>query len=168
MQFRNRNTGLLIDEAGLRNLNQNVSFPLNLTSDIIDQFGYDPVFEGPQPDVKPPYETLERAGVIQISGKWYTNYVVGPLFKEYTDANGIIHTVKEQQDEYCLKKDNEQAFAIRQQRNFLLKDSDWTQLEDSSLDIENKNSWRDYRKLLRDLPTQEKFPWEVNWPEKPL
>ena len=54
---------------------------------------------------------------------------------------------------------------IRQSRNATLKDSDWTQLSDSPVD---KSAWATYRQALRDVPSQEGFPWEVTWPSKPV
>lgn len=40
--------------------------------------------------------------------------------------------------------------AIRIKRNELLLNSDWTQIPD--VELTNKNEWKTYRKLLRDLP----------------
>jgi len=40
-------------------------------------------------------------------------------------------------------------------RNFLLMDSDWTQLGDVPLTDEEKADWRTYRQMLRDLPEQQ-------------
>lgn len=167
MEFFNRETGQVIDEYELRRLNQNTSFPLNLTADIIDQFGFDPIFEGPHPNINPPYQTLERDGIVKISGKWYTNYVVGPVFKEYTDEDGVLHTVDKQYEKHCFKIDSEQAKAIRQIRNSLLCQSDWTQLLDSPFNEEKKNEWVLYRQSLRQVPEQPGFPWEIDWPLKP-
>lgn len=39
---------------------------------------------------------------------------------------------------------------IREARNGILKDTDWTQLEDSQVD---KLAWAEYRQALRDLPS---------------
>jgi len=50
--------------------------------------------------------------------------------------------------------------AIRQQRNRLLSESDWTQLADSPAD---KNKWAVYRQELRDITTQEN-PFSIVWP----
>ena len=50
--------------------------------------------------------------------------------------------------------------AIRQQRNRLLSESDWTQLADSPAD---KNKWAVYRQELRDITTQED-PFSIVWP----
>jgi len=50
--------------------------------------------------------------------------------------------------------------AIRQQRNRLLAESDWTQLADSPAD---KDKWAVYRQELRDITTQEN-PFSIVWP----
>ena len=50
--------------------------------------------------------------------------------------------------------------AIRQQRNRLLAESDWTQLADSPAD---KDKWAVYRQELRDITIQED-PFSIVWP----
>ena len=42
--------------------------------------------------------------------------------------------------------------ALRTERNRLLQQSDWTQLQDAHLSAEKKSAWADYRQALRDLP----------------
>ena len=44
------------------------------------------------------------------------------------------------------------ADLIRQRRNALLKESDWTQLADVALTADQKTAWAQYRQQLRDLP----------------
>jgi len=58
-----------------------------------------------------------------------------------------------------------QAASVRQQRNRLLAECDWTQLADTS--SANQFAWAEYRQKLRDLPTQAGFPWTVTWPDAP-
>ena len=41
-------------------------------------------------------------------------------------------------------------------RNFLLMDSDWTQLGDAPLTAEQKTLWQTYRQKLRDIPQDQK------------
>ena len=53
---------------------------------------------------------------------------------------------------------------VREQRNSLLTASDWTQVVDSTVD---KAAWATYRQSLRDIPTQNGFPFTVKWPAKP-
>lgn len=53
---------------------------------------------------------------------------------------------------------------VRQQRDKLLRDSDFTQLDDSPKD---KVAWRAYRKSLRDITTDFTSPDLVVWPTPP-
>lgn len=53
---------------------------------------------------------------------------------------------------------------IRQKRNRLLLECDWTQLFDSLVD---KMSWSNYRQELRDIPQTYNDPNTVIWPTPP-
>lgn len=55
--------------------------------------------------------------------------------------------------------------AARTQRNSLLQASDWTQLPD--VPLETKQAWATYRQALRDITTQEGYPFNIIWPTKP-
>jgi len=50
-------------------------------------------------------------------------------------------------------------------RNKLLELSDWTQLPD--VPIAKKQEWATYRQALRDVPTQQGFPFNIEWPTRP-
>ena len=52
---------------------------------------------------------------------------------------------------------------IRQERNLLLAESDWTRLDDTTAD---KEAWATYRQALRDITLQPN-PLEVQWPVVP-
>jgi hypothetical protein len=56
------------------------------------------------------------------------------------------------------------ASQIRQERNTLLSDCDWTQVSDAPV---NQVAWQTYRQALRDVTSQEGFPYDVTWPTKP-
>tara|TARA_R110002051_G_scaffold316016_1_gene395129 strand:- start:582 stop:875 length:294 start_codon:yes stop_codon:yes gene_type:complete len=63
---------------------------------------------------------------------------------------------------------------IRQERDSLLSDSDWTQMPDSALSDEKRQLWKEYRQELRDLTeTQspsmdaDQFITNVVYPSKP-
>jgi DUF438 domain-containing protein len=58
---------------------------------------------------------------------------------------------------------------IIEQRNQKLVESDIAMLPDNyaKLSEEKKIEWATYRQALRDLPTQEGFPWDITWPKKP-
>lgn len=56
---------------------------------------------------------------------------------------------------------------IRIQRNNLLSQSDWTQLNDTPLSDSKKQEWSLYRQALRDITLQEEFPHNIVWPISP-
>jgi hypothetical protein len=146
MNIRLRADGALVTHSEFRALFPNTGFPPQLTEEIINDFGGDVVFEGPQAQPTR-YQVAFRDGVEQIDGKWYTKYSV-------TDMD----------DEAKAAVDANQAKAVREQRNQKLKDSDWTQVLDAPVD---QAAWATYRQALRDISTQPGFPWDVQWPELP-
>ena len=143
MEIRNKQTGAVITESEFRAMHRNTSFPATIR---YEEWGYDVVFEGPQATVGR-YQVAARQGVEQINGKWYTKWVAVEI-----------------DDDAKTAKDAEQAKAIRADRNKLIADCDWTQVEDSPVD---KAAWATYRQSLRDIPQQAGFPWEVQWPDMP-
>ena len=59
---------------------------------------------------------------------------------------------------------------IREQRDVLLTNSDWTQNNDSPLSDSEKQEWATYRQSLRDLPSQynsDDNPKDVTFPSVP-
>ena len=51
---------------------------------------------------------------------------------------------------------------VRNQRDQLLAQSDWTQMPDSPLSVEVKAAWAQYRQELRNLP-ENLLPDVENW-----
>lgn len=163
MEIRLRATGEVITDREF--YVRNPKAPAPLTEAWLDTFGGDIVFEGPQATGGTVYQYSVRDGIEQQEdGKWYTKYVLGPIFKDYTDENGQVVTAAEQEAAYKARRDAEQGENVRRQRNEKLKESDWTQVEDSPVD---KQVWADYRQQLRDVPTQAGFPWTIDWPVEP-
>ena len=127
------------------------------TTEILDQLGADVVFEGPQATGGTVYQYSMRQGVELIGDNWHTKYVLGPIFTGETAAAD--------EAAYKARKDAERAAVVRQERSAKLKDCDWTQTADSPV---NKETWATYRQSLRDVPSQEGFPWTITWPTEPL
>ena len=70
-------------------------------------------------------------------------------------------------EEYPIKEPEPEeaidyAGQARSERNGLLSDSDWTQFND--VNVYNKSAWITYRQLLRDVPQQFDFPYDITWP----
>jgi len=132
------------------------------TEEWLNAHGADVVLEGPQASGGTVYQYSMRQGVEQLDGKWYTKYVLGPIFTE-TPATETepAKTAAENETAYRAMKDAEKAEFVRSDRNQKLKDCDWTQIADSTAD---KTAWATYRQALRDIPSQAGFPWEITWP----
>ena len=58
-------------------------------------------------------------------------------------------------------------YKLRQERDRLLNETDWTQVPDSALTDEKKNEWAEYRQALRDLPANTSDPANPTWPDEP-
>jgi len=128
------------------------------TPEVLEALGADVVFEGPQATGGTVYQYSQRDGVEQIEGKWYTKYILGPVF---TDGET---TAAEQEAAYKAMKDAEQAKSVRTTRGEKLKECDWTQVADAPVD---QAAWATYRQALRDVTAQTGFPWTVEWPTQP-
>jgi len=131
------------------------------TTEVLEALGADVVFEGPQASGGTVYQYSQAAGVEQISGKWYTKHILGPVF---TDGET---TAAEQETAYKASKDADQAKSVRTSRDDKLKECDWTQLDDTPLSNTVKATWAIYRQALRDVTTQAGFPWTITWPDAP-
>ena len=88
-----------------------------------------------------------------------------------TEVNDLYNRIVEKWTEYRVGQENdlERALAasfskstilnwtkVTLMRNFLLMDSDWTQLGDAPLSAEEKAKWVTYRQKLRDIPADQK------------
>ena len=169
MEIRLRSTGEVMYEGEFRTrFAQNL--PSNpLTQEWLNSYVSDPagdiVFEGPQATGGTVYQYSQRAGVEQLDGKWYTKYILGPVFTDRAASEGQpAQTAAEQETAYKAMKDAEQAANVRRSRTEMLKDCDWTQIADSTAD---KTAWATYRQALRDITGQAGFPWTITWPDAP-
>ena len=88
-----------------------------------------------------------------------------------TEVNDLVTRVIDKWTEYRRGQENDMeralasAFAqstilnwtkVSLMRNFLLMDSDWTQLGDAPISTEDKAKWVTYRQKLRDIPQDQK------------
>lgn len=148
MEYRLKSTGQVMYEGELRQYLKDNNGPTfgQMTTEIMDAIGVDPVFEGPQPSTSGPYEYVAKQGVEQIGDKWHTKYVVQTL-----------------DDEGKAAKDEETKKSVRADRNQRLADTDWR----FRSDMTPSQAWKDYCQALRDVPAQAGFPHNVTWPTKP-
>ena len=169
MEIRLRSTGQVMLEGELRQWAKDNGGPSwdRTTDEVLEALGADVVFEGAQASGGTVYQYSQRAGVEQVGGKWYTKYILGPVFADTTDDKGVVTTAAQQEAAYKAQKDAEFAKAARDSRDKLLADCDWVVVKALESGQTVPAAWATYRQALRDLPQQIGFPVTIDWPEKP-
>jgi hypothetical protein len=86
----------------------------------------------------------------------------------YWVSPGVEGTLLES-DRYAWFEDEKRHYTniLRNQRNELLAESDWTQAPDSPLSEDKKVEWQTYRQTLRDITITN---WQLEgtvWPQIP-
>ena len=142
MLIRIRSTGQTMYEAEFRSINSNTSFPPQISVEVLNEFGADPVLNGAQP-TPTFYQTVVQQGVEQIGGQWFTKFVCVDMDQEAKDA-------KDAECKAANKATAEQKLAA----------TDWTQVAD--VPLLNKQDFVDYRAAVRAIalnpPVQATFP----------
>lgn len=132
----------------LRRDNPNTSFPEDISEDLLAAYSVYPVKSLPAPEYNIATQRIVFSDPVIFNDQWQHGWIVLEL-----SADEIA------------KRANHAAANVRQQRNQLLVESDWTQLPDAPVDTVK---WAAYRQALRDVSNQPGFPWDVQWPADPL
>jgi len=105
---------------------------------------------------------------------WITQRLVKGDFEpiENSPYYQFPYTIEElTEEEIAINREKKRQLdwiPFREQRDQLLRDSDWTQIGDYSLvSEEEKVLWAAYREELRDLPESYPDPADIVWPSKP-
>lgn len=129
----------------LRQDDTRTSFPSEMTESLMNEFNIFEVRMTPKPNDYT--KNISEGTPILVEGVYYQNW-------EQTNASELeINTRIE------IKWEE-----IRQIRNELLQECDWTQLGDITNEI--KTNYQTYRRELRDITTQIN-PYDIVWPVKP-
>ena len=129
----------------LRNAYPNVSLPAELTDTALMDWGVYVVTPTPMPTDYT--KNITEGTPVLTDGVYYQNWI-------QTNAS---------QTEIDYRLEN-QWFIVRETRNQLLAECDWTQLSDISQTI--KDLWSTYRQQLREI-TNQSNPFNIQWPVKP-
>ena len=125
--------------------NRTYTFPLNIPTEILSDFGVFEVTQTPKPNDYT--KNISEGTPILTDGVYYQNWV-------QTNASDSENELR-----LAIKWSE-----IRELRNQLLSECDWTQLGDVSESI--RTSYQSYRQDLRDI-TNQSDPFSIVWPEKP-
>jgi hypothetical protein len=131
----------------LRKDHPNVSFPRNISDDVLAAYNVFRVTEVPAPEYNARTHRLVTQAPTLVNGVW------------------TVTRVSVEKDQAQIENETAQMAAdVRAERNSKLSNSDWTQVADANVD---QAAWATYRQALRDIPEQSGFPWDVTWPEVP-
>jgi hypothetical protein len=167
MEIRNRSNGELTTVSQFKATHPNTSFPKQITTEILDSYGYDAVLNGAAATVTAPYGVSTRSGVEEIDGKWFTKFIAGPVFTDTTDDEGNVTTAADNEAAYKARIDAEAAKSVRAQRDRLLAETDWVIIKAKETSTNIPTATKTYRQELRDISTASGFPHTVTWPTKP-
>lgn len=163
-EYRIRSTGEVKTQGQIRSMHPNVSLPKMWNANVNETLGIDPVLASPKPDPSGDYKTVVRNGVEQdANGNWVWAWTENDMFQEYTDDEGVTHSVADQQAAYDAQNTATLSASERAKRNDLLKATDHFGLSDVTMSAEMTT----YRQALRDVPQQAGFPNTITWPTKP-
>jgi len=134
--------------GNLRRDNPNTSFPKRVSDEMLADWGVYPVAKADMPNVDHTQNLTEGQPAL-VDGQWQQTWVI-------TDAT----------PEEVSQRAEQQANDIRNTRNQLLSDSDWTQIADAPV---NATAWATYRQALRDITDHANFPYlgDDDWPVEP-
>jgi hypothetical protein len=131
----------------LRFDNPNVSFPSELSDDLLAQWNVHPVREKTAPTFDFATQNCRMINPALLNGQWTQQWEVTPA------------TSSE-----IAERTTQQSNGVRSDRNQRLAACDWTQLPDAPVD---RPLWASYRQNLRDVTSQPGFPWNITWPIEP-
>ena len=127
----------------LRRDNPNVSFPKDISMEMLASFDVYPVNQTTAPIIDS--KTHRHTQSVQlINEEWTQVWQSVELSQSAAEQN------------------------IRAYRNNLLKDGDWIVTYHTEKGTSIPQEWLDYRQALRDVTLQEGFPFSVEWPLTPI
>jgi hypothetical protein len=161
MLIRIRSTGATMYESEFRANNPNTSFPPQISVEILNEFGADPVLNGASATGGTIYQYSQQDGVEQIGGQWFTKFILGPVFTDTpATEDRPAKTAAENEAAYIAAKDAEFKAANKATAEQKLAATDWTQVAD--VPLLNKQEFVDYRTAVRAIalnpPVQATFP----------
>lgn len=125
----------------------NISFPETMSDSMLEEFGVYKVLATVRPNDYT--KNISEGTPTLVDGVYYQNWIQSDATE--TEINARI-----------VQKWAE----IRDHRNTLLSECDWTVLIDSPVSGSVLENWKTYRQGLRDVTTQEN-PFNINWPTQP-
>lgn len=129
--------------------NPNISFPSEITDEFLVEYN------------------IFKVKMLPTEHFDYTQYAIplNPFFENGVWKQG--YEIVDKTEEQLALEFKAQSKGIRQKRNKLLLESDWVVAKAYEFETEVPQEWKEYRQALRDIPSQEGFPFVVIFPQLP-
>lgn len=156
MKFRDRTTAEVYTLAELQRKFSTVSFPNVWDSTTFDFTNTDPVVFVAEPLPSTPCMKMVYEGVQLVNGQWTDTWSETAVHDDPTQQTICEDELLESQWD-----------RVRNQRDILLTETDYTQLPDTPITEASKLEFQSYRQALRDL-TLQSDPYNIVWPIMPI
>ena len=133
--------------------NKNKSLPKVLNNDYLAAENVFPVY----PTSKPEFNEETQQAIADANNP-------------YRDEDGLWRygwNVLDKSEEVIEHDTSIKAMQVRKERDVLLTECDWATLKAADTATPIDEAWATYRQALRDITTQDGFPYTVTWPTKP-
>jgi hypothetical protein len=145
-------TGYPVLESNFKQLFPSTSFPLFLTPEDVEPFGFGMYEFTSPPQPNKHQKVIELDPVRSDTGFWQQCW-----------------QVVEMNDDEKLEADEEKAYFTRVERSIKLSETDWVVIFYTEKNTPIPVEWKIYRQALRDITDHANFPYlqETDWPVKP-
>jgi hypothetical protein len=155
MKFRHNDTGQIFNsEWEFRYAYPSVSFPTVLDQSALEFANVSVVVEVTPPTITQ-LQRVDYDGIQLINGEWTDVWSVHNKFDNPTEQAAW--------EAECLEM---QWNSIRDERNKLLTQTDYTDLPNTPITTQCRNNFITYRQALRDI-TNQSDPYNIVWPTIP-
>jgi hypothetical protein len=131
----------------LRYENPNISFPNNISDEILKNFNMYPYVIAEYPIINDKTQKIEEGEIVYHNNMWIKTWKI-------IDKN----------EEEILNWIENKSLDAKTKRNILLSETDFYALSDNILAPDMAT----YRQSLRDITQQDGFPENIIWPVKPV
>lgn len=146
-----------VSEARIRYDNSSTSFPRDMSSIDVSEYGFAPFQFSDLPDYDPEYQNCDEITPVLSDGIYVQTWQVSDKYN--ATEKSAYDSQKEQERISTLPE------IQRMKRNLILQDTDWWAVSDRTMTSEQTA----YRQALRDITAHANWPdlADDDWPTKP-
>lgn len=154
--YKSRITGETVSREQLLEQHRNTSFPVNWNESVYEFLQVDPIIEVPAPGETEFTTFVPGELARQLDGAWLQTWIAVDRYP--TEELLVQHNQNELAEKWTM---------IRQMRDMLLSQTDYTQLPDTPVTDACRTAFANYRTALRNI-TEQSDPFNIVWPELPV